>query len=311
MSAPESGAEAAPPTEAVYGQPPPALATAAAGAVQTSPLALGATPLEALAGGSLTNMVVAAPAGTLERRYVVAQALRSLAPAGELAVLARKDRGGSRLAKELEGFGCAPVETAKRHYRLCRCRRPAKPSGLEEAITAGGPQWDPSLGLWTQPGVFSWNRLDPGSALLIAQPWALSGAGADLGCGVGVLAKAVLASADALTLIDLDRRALEAAKRNLDDPRVRFLQHDLHRAPTRPRDLDFAIMNPPFHDGGAEDRDLGQAFVATAAEMLRPGGVLRMVANVALPYESLLAARFTKVAELARSGGYKVFEAIA
>jgi 16S rRNA (guanine1207-N2)-methyltransferase len=70
-------------------------------------------------------------------------------------------------------------------------------------------------------------------------------------------------------------------------------------------------MNPPFHDGGAEDRNLGQAFVATAADMLRPGGVLRMVANVALPYETLLAARFAKVTELARADGYKVFEAIA
>ena len=36
---------------------------------------------------------------------------------------------------------------------------------------------------------------------------------------------------------------------------------------------------------GPEDRGLGAGFVATAADMLRPGGVLRMVANVALPYE--------------------------
>jgi 16S rRNA (guanine1207-N2)-methyltransferase len=69
-------------------------------------------------------------------------------------------------------------------------------------------------------------------------------------------------------------------------------------------------MNPPFHDGGAEDRSLGRAFVDSAATMLKPGGVLRMVANVALPYESLLADRFSRVIQLARAEGYKVLEAV-
>ena len=68
-------------------------------------------------------------------------------------------------------------------------------------------------------------------------------------------------------------------------------------------------MNPPFHDGGSEDRSLGRAFVETAATLLKPGGVLRMVANVALPYESILASRFTAVDLLAQVEGYKVFEA--
>ena len=299
-----------PPAEAVYGLPSPALAAVAADAVQTSPLIVGATPLEALANESLARTVIAAPPGTLERRYVLAQALRALAPSGELVALARKDMGGSRLAAELKAFGCVISETAKRHHRLCRCIRPAEPLGLEAAIAAGGLQRPASLGLWSQPGVFSWSRLDPGSALLIAQSWAPSGAGADLGCGVGVLARGVLASAELteLTLIDLDRRALDAASRNLDDPRARFLQHDLRRAPRRPKNLDFAIMNPPFHDGGAQDRDLGRAFVTAAADMLKPGGVLRMVANVALPYETILAERFAKVTQLARAEGYKVFE---
>ncbi|HEY2482964.1 MAG TPA: methyltransferase [Caulobacteraceae bacterium] len=302
-----------PPLEAVYGRSPAALATVTASAIQTSPLIVGSTPLEALEDGSVARMVIAAPPGTVERRYVLARALRALAPAGELVALAPKDMGGSRLGAELKAFGCAVVETAKRHQRLCRCVRPVEPIGLEAAIVAGGLQRLAALGLWTQPGVFSWNRLDPGSAVLVAQPWTPSGAGVDLGCGVGVLARAVLASAGVteLTLIDLDRRALDAARRNLDDPRLQFLQHDLRRAPRRPRDLDFAIMNPPFHDGGAQDRQLGQAFVATAADMLKPGGVLRLVANVALPYETLLAARFAKVTPLARAEGYKVLEAWA
>jgi 16S rRNA (guanine1207-N2)-methyltransferase len=68
-------------------------------------------------------------------------------------------------------------------------------------------------------------------------------------------------------------------------------------------------MNPPFHDGGAEDRDLGVAFIQAAARLLRKGGVCWLVANRHLPYEAALAAAFAKVAVKADAGGYKIFEA--
>ena len=299
--------------EAVYGAPLAALAQVASDAIQLSPLVLGAEPIESLPDASLARIVILAPPGTLERRYVLAQALRTLAPGGELIALALKGMGGARLAGELRSFGCAVADTAKRHHRICRCLRPGEPIGLEAAIAEGGLQLLPALGLWSQPGIFSWNRIDPGSALLLAQPWTPAGAGADLGCGLGVLSRAVLASSaiSEITLIDIDRRAIEAAKLNVTDSRARFFQHDLRRPPRRPVRLDFAIMNPPFHDGGAEDRSLGRAFVDTAAAMLGPGGVLRMVANVALPYEALLADRFSRVTQVARGEGYKVLEAVA
>jgi 16S rRNA (guanine1207-N2)-methyltransferase len=312
-SAPASAAETmpSPGAEAVYGSPLPVLAPVSKGAIQTSPLVVGARGLESLADGTLPRVVIEAPPGTLERRYALAHGLRALATGGELLALARKDMGGSRLARELRAFGCMVSEAAKRHHRICRCLRPAAPLGLEAAIAAGGLQRLPALGLWSQPGVFSWNRIDPGSAILMAQPWRPAGAGADLGCGLGVLSRAVLASPTVteLTLIDIDRRAVEAARLNVGDARARFLQHDLRRPPRRPTDLDFVVMNPPFHDGGSQDRSLGHAFVDTAAAMLKVGGVLRMVANVALPYESILAGRFSAVDLLAQAGGYKLFEA--
>ena len=225
--------------------------------------------------------------------------------------LAPKDRGGARLRKEMEAFGADVRETARRHHRICVTRRPAEPIGLEAAIAAGGPQIAPTLRLWSQPGVFSWDRLDPGSALLLKHLEGLEGRGADLGCGMGVLARAMLEppSVSELILIDLDRRAIYAARRNIEDaPRAKFLQHDLRRPATSLKDLDFVIMNPPFHAGGAEDRSLSAAFVAAAAGALRKGRVCRLVANVALPYEALMASAFARVASLARAGGYKILE---
>ena len=256
-------------------------------------------------------MVVAAPPGTLERRFVLAQALRVLGAGAGLIALAPKDRGGTRVLAELEAFGCSVRESARRHHRICLCRRPDRPTDIGVAITAGGPQWAPGLELWSQPGVFSWDRLDPGTALLIASAPSFSGRGADLGCGVGALGRAVLSSEaiTGLTFVDIDRRAIAAARRNVAEPRARFLHWDVRQANPSLADLDFVIMNPPFHEGGVQDRALGMEFIRAAAAMLKPGGVCHLVANDALPYERTLEQRFATVTPLGRSGGYKLYEA--
>lgn len=297
--------------EGVYGTLPPELADAPEEAIQFSPLVPGAEALEDRAEGSLSALSALAPPGTLERRYALALALRAVAPGGRLTVLAPKDKGGSRLGKELKGFGCAVSETSRRHHRICVCERPAHPSGIGEALAAGGPQFDETQGLWTQPGVFSWNRIDPGSALLLEHLPALSGRGADFGCGIGSLARPVLASAGvaALAMIDIDRRAIAAARRNVEDSRASFLWRDVRQARDLPHGLDFVVMNPPFHDGGIEDRALGESFIRRAAESLRPGGSLWLTANRHLPYEAPLKASFKRVALKVEAGGYKVYEA--
>jgi len=296
-------------TTGIYGTPPTELAPAPQGGVQFSPLVPGSAKLEDQAEGSLTEIVLLAPPGTIERRYTTALALKALAPGGVLTALAPKDKGGSRLGKELKGFGCTVSETSKRHYRICTCERPARLVGVEDALAEGAPRVDPALGLWTQPGVFSWNRLDPGSALLDRHLPAFGGRGADFGCGLGILARTILRSPKVthLSLVDIDRRATEMAARNIEDPRAEILWADVRSL--RLVGLDFVVMNPPFHDGGAEDQSLGQSFIRKAAEALRPGGVLWLVANRHLPYEGVLKPLFKRVTLHAEANGYKVYEA--
>lgn len=298
-------------TALLYGQPGPGLVDVPAGAVQVSPLVPGAADLVAHPDASIDEAVVLAPPGTIERDYVLAQALRALKPGGRLLAFAPKDKGGSRLRKALEAFGCQVAEDARKHHRFCHVTRPAQPAGLAKAIAAGAPRTVPALGgLWSQPGVFSWDRIDPGSAQLIAALPPLAGKGADLGCGVGVLATRILASpaVTALGCVDIDGRATACAEHNLDDPRVTVTWADVRRF-ERPADLDFVVMNPPFHDGGREDRDLGVAFVQTAARLLKKGGTCWLVANRHLPYEKALGEAFARVDVRSETGGYKVVEA--
>ena len=291
----------------VYGTPPYNLVDVPAGAVQVSPILPGSMALESLEGASLDAAVIAAPPGTAERDYALAQALRVLKVGGRLTAFAPKDKGGSRLKKSLEAFGCEVFEESRKHNRICTVARPERVAGLDAAVAKGAAQ---QMGeLWSQPGVFSWDRVDPGSALLIASLTPLKGKGADFGAGVGILALTVLASPDvkSLTLVDVDRRAVEAARRNVTDPRATIVWGDVRQAGLT--DLDFVVMNPPFHDGGAEDRALGVAFIETAAKALRKGGTCWLTANRHLPYERPLAGAFSKVELRAEAAGYKIYEA--
>jgi 16S rRNA (guanine1207-N2)-methyltransferase len=290
---------------------PPAVFDPPGAATQTSPLIPGATALESVAEGSVDAIMIYAPPGVLERRYTLALALKALKPGGRLDVMAPKDKGGSRLKKELEAFGAEVGESAKAHHRRCVVIKGDDLTGLDAAIEAGAPRLVPGLEAWSQPGVFAWDRIDPGSALLAQTLPPLKGAGADLGCGYGALATVALRSpaVTALRLYDLDRRAVEMARKNVEDARVTIEQADVRTLPTE-GDLDFIVTNPPFHDGGAEDKRLGQTFIRQAAGMLKKGGTLWLVANRHLPYEAELNEAFKRVRMVADTGGYKVFEAV-
>jgi 16S rRNA (guanine1207-N2)-methyltransferase len=250
-----------------------------------------------------------APPGVAERRHALALALRALRPDARLTVLAPKDKGGSRLADDLEKFGCAFEEFSRRHHRICVAGRAGDEAAIEAAIAEGAPRLLDEIGFWSQPGVFSWDRIDPGSALLLQHLPTLSGRGADFGCGIGVLARAVLTSpkVSEFSMIDIDRRAIDMARRNIEDSRARFLWADARTAEFS--GLDFVVMNPPFHDSGIEDKALGQTFIQCAAKALRNGGNLWLTANRHLPYENILKPLFRRVTPVAGEKGYKIFQA--
>lgn len=297
--------------QGVYGAPPPHLARAPDNARQLSPLYPGATDLGATSPGTYSSIVMLAPTGTLERRHGMAEALTALSHDAEFTVIAPKDKGGARLRKELSAFGCVVGETSKSHYRICVARRPASLAGADDALAAGAPRFMDALGLWSQPGVFSWDRIDPGSVLLAARLPRFEGAGADLGCGIGYLSLHVLQSTAVkrLDLVDIDRRAIAAARRNVKDPRAHLHWADASSADARFGKLDFVVMNPPFHSAGIEDKALGQAFIRSAAQMLRSAGVCWLVANRHLPYETALASAFKSVRLDHEAEGFKIYEA--
>jgi 16S rRNA (guanine1207-N2)-methyltransferase len=242
----------------------------------------------------------------------IARGLGLLPPGGRLVVAGAKSDGVDSLARQVAR--ALPVEGAyvKAHGRVLWL---ARPETLPEPVAAWAAEAAPAPnadGFVTQPGLFSADRVDPGSRRLAAAiAGRLEGRVADLGAGWGWLARAALESCPGIVELDLyeaERLALDAARANVADPRARFQWSDATRIGIV-RPYDAVIANPPFHQGRAAEPDLGAAFIATAARILRPAGRFFMVANRQLPYEARLDAAFRHWEKLSEDGIYKILAA--
>lgn len=269
--------------------------------------------------GRYALVLVLPPRQRDEARALIAQALARLAPGG-IVVACQSNNEGARSGeadlKQLAGLG---GHLTKHHCRVYWTA--AQQGGHDAALAQRWAALDaprPVLGgrFTSRPGVFAWDRADPASVLLAEQlPADLSGHGADLGAGYGYLSAEVLTRCPRVTGLDLyeaEGRALALAERNLatraGDVALGYHWHDVTAG--LPRSYDFIVSNPPFHTPAREDRpDIGQRFIAVAAQALRPGGRLFVVANRHLPYEQILNDSFGEVRVAAERDGFKAIVA--
>ncbi len=223
---------------------------------------------------------------------------------GPVLVNGAKTEGIESLLKAVKKV--APVEVlSKAHGKVFWFA----PVPMPEAWQAAGAMARNRDGFITAPGMFSFEKVDAGSAMLAPCLQGLKGRVADLGAGWGWLAAQALGpDVSEIVLFEAEHMALEAARQNLRDPRVRFEWADVLALPKQ-GPFDVVISNPPFHQSRAADPALGVGFIHAAAQLLAPRGRFLMVANRQLPYERALDGAFRKVGMLAQEHGFKLFEA--
>ncbi len=244
----------------------------------------------------------------------IAAALRRLSPEGLLVVAGAKDDGIASLRKRIETLTPLDGSLSKHHGIAFWLRRPADASAIATMLEKSNEAPLVAGRFRAAPGMFSHDRVDPGSRLLAENlPGDLTGAAADFCAGWGYLAAQVLDRCPAITSVDLfeaDHAALEAARGNLEDHAARTAFHwiDLATEPVQRR-FDAIVINPPFHQGRAGDPGIGEAMMRAASAALRPNGRLVMVANRHLPYEAALEKLFRQHREVVRDAGFKVLVA--
>lgn len=269
------------------------------------------------AAGCYERVLVLVPKQHQAARYDLALATRCLGPGGILLAAGANDAGGRRIENDLAALGLPTSSYSRSKSRVVQVNQSESVSRDVQSTWLAQGDYQPVVQrrFTSRPGLFSWDRIDEGSALLAVHiPVDLAGCGADFGCGYGFLATHVLQACPAVTsliCLDADARAVEACRRNTAAAagRVTCGWHDLTVVPKVGPTLDFIVMNPPFHEGNITRNQLGRAFIQSAAACLRPGGLLLMVANTHLPYEDVLKELFASVKILAVEQGYKVIEA--
>ncbi|MFC1406836.1 MULTISPECIES: methyltransferase [Streptacidiphilus] len=167
-------------------------------------------------------------------------------------------------------------------------------------------------------GVFSAERLDIGTRLLLQHLPQLSGPTrvVDLGCGNGVVGTAVAArSAEAaIVFVDESHQAIASARATFaanagPAAAAEFLLGDgLSDVP--PGSVDLVLNNPPFHSHQATTDAVARRMFAGARAALRPGGELRVVGNRHLGYHVTLRRIFGNCTTVASNPKFVVLSAI-
>ncbi|WP_395752141.1 class I SAM-dependent methyltransferase [Prosthecobacter sp.] len=269
----------------------------------------------------LFNLVLVLP--DPQRDLMVADLARGhdhLAPGGILMAAVHNDAGAKRCEQYLREVAGHVDSLSKHHSRVFWATKedgkPWKADLLERWRQGAAMRRILEGRFWSRPGLFNWDRIDEGSALLAKHlPATISGNVADFGCGWGFLSDHLMRNChdiDSLDIYDADADCFECARRNLGlvPTRVKAQPHwqDITTGFDRTK-FDAVIMNPPFHEGKEADPLIGLKFIAAAAQALRPGGQLWLVANRQLPYENLLAETFAQTEKVIETGGFKVLHA--
>lgn len=247
----------------------------------------------------------------------MAEAMNHLQTGGKLLMACANNHGAKSYESALEKLAGNISSSSKSKCRIFSARKTESfDSELASAwLSDAKPRAVESHGLLSQPGLFSWDRPDSGSQLLLEHlPGDLTGTGMDLCCGWGFLARHLLergTGIDAIHLVEADRLALACAEANTEAWHDKVQAHWLDAAAgALPLKMDWVVCNPPFHTGHATDIGLGQTIIANACGSLKRNGRLWMVANRKLPYEQVLDKRLMQHRTLVQDQGFKVIEAV-
>lgn len=247
--------------------------------------------------------------------YILHNVVSRLSLGSSIFLVGEKKAGVERAAKQLQPYGKALKLDSARHCQMWQLTIESTVTAKTLAdwaqqYTVATPRGD--LTICALPGVFSQNRLDLGTAVLLPFLSQLtSGKIADFGCGAGVISAylAKLNPKNRIFAMDVDAFALAST-------RMTFEKNDL--APEQleitavtgiedaPLFLHAIVSNPPFHQGIQTNYNASESLCKTSRRHLKSGGELWIVANRFLNYPLLIEQNFGQCTTKADQQGFKV-----
>lgn len=264
-------------------------------------------------------------------RLLLISAFSTLKKGGQLFLAGPTRMGAKAVIKDAQRlFGNGSVLGYRSHQRIACCQKEGDlPNPLPEEFKTTGiapgtihsfnvKSPNGSLHLQTCPGIFSWEKIDQGTAILLKHLQVESGSYAwDVGCGYGILGLTVaFAGAKTVVMSDVNTLAVDYAQMNakinqLSDRVMIFPAADLNlpRIVGVPSKFDLILSNPAFHQGRKVDKSMADQIITKLPSLLKPGGRLLLVANRFLNYDSSLRLISKQVTKLAEDNYFHVIEA--
>ena len=259
--------------------------------------------------------------------HIINHSLRLLTDDGELILLGAKNEGIKTYASKAAAyFNTRAAVTKHGNYYLATLRKNnASPSDSESRLLPLKTPYEnlaPVINcatdqLFSKPGLFGWNKIDRGSALLAQHlndffsgfataPQSLL----DLGCGYGYLSvmAAKIQAENPLRIVASDNcaAAIIACRKNFAAFNIAgdVIADDC--AGNISGTFDALLCNPPFHQGFKTDSRLTEKFIQSAARHLKHNGRALFVVNQFVPLEKLAQTVFSRSKKIAQADGFKL-----
>ncbi len=233
---------------------------------------------------------------------------------GILYAIMNKDTGAKRYEKLIgQTFVRMDIIAKDKGWRLVKAVKGSKAVVTDISTFTSQSFQAANLDLRAHTGVYAAGKIDPGTKFLIEQlnfEEFSAKSLLDIGCGYGLLSiKAALAGAT-VTAVDDDYLAIASTieNRNLHNVTIDAIHSDIDiNLGNVSKNFDVILMNPPFHLAKQVILDIPLAMMAAAHKHLSNDGIMYIVANKALPYETHLQ-KWATVKQIAVNNAFKVLE---
>jgi 16S rRNA (guanine1207-N2)-methyltransferase len=258
------------------------------------------------------------PKGRDFARAQLWSALKALRPGGKLYIAGPSDGGAKTVLTDAAVlFGSSTTVNYKRRHRIGVAIRPEVipdyPWGhdpmlmQQQTINAPGG----AVEITTMPGVFSWQHLDDGTALLLEELNVQADQDVlDVGCGNGIIGVVAAKQAKSVMMIDDNLLAIRCARSSIAANQLGnadVLASDVYNEVVG-QQYDLIVSNPPFHKKFDVNTNVAYRMIRGAKAMLRGGGRLVIVANAFLNYEQVMSENFAKTRVITRNNRFIVIE---
>lgn len=262
-------------------------------------------------------VILSFPKSKAELAYTLATIAPYLATDAKVLLVGEKKGGIQSAPKLSQGFlsSCQKVDAARHcllFAGLVRSEQLSKVFNIndwfkEYTITVDNTE----LIIASLPGVFSQQKLDTGTSLLLKNlPQIMAGKVLDFGCGAGVISCFVGKKhpQTTLSLLDVSALALTSAEKTMA---LNGLQASIFPSNSLSEikgNYQHIVSNPPFHQGVNTHYQATEDFLSGIKNHLKTKGIITIVANSFLRYQSIMQQHIGETRSIIKAQGFTVYQ---